>query len=61
MKGPSRSLSVTFECGVEQEILDVSEPSRCVYAAMVTHPGVCDESHRDLLINPRTPGPRDEL
>merc|ERR1712106_492251 len=37
-QGPARTLKVTFECGLEAEIQDVNEPSRCVYAATVLHP-----------------------
>merc|ERR1712137_272286 len=59
--GPKRSLNVEFECGVEAAILDVSEPSRCVYAAVVSHPGACDERGLELLQGHRVLGPRDEL
>ncbi|KAK7241826.1 low-density lipoprotein receptor [Aureococcus anophagefferens] len=39
--GPSRSLAVTLVCGAETGILDVDEPSTCVYAATVETPAVC--------------------
>ena len=40
--GPARSLSVEFDCGAEMKIRSVTEPSRCVYSAVVTHPAACD-------------------
>eukprot|EP00929_Paragymnodinium_shiwhaense_P031143 TRINITY_DN17521_c0_g1_i1.p1 TRINITY_DN17521_c0_g1~~TRINITY_DN17521_c0_g1_i1.p1 ORF type:complete len:509 (-),score=187.18 TRINITY_DN17521_c0_g1_i1:58-1584(-) len=42
-QGPARSLTIKFECGLEAEIIDVIEPSRCVYEATVEHPGACDD------------------
>ncbi|KAH8091231.1 calmodulin-dependent protein kinase [Aureococcus anophagefferens] len=39
--GPSQSLAVTLVCGAETGILDVDEPSTCVYAATVETPAVC--------------------
>merc|ERR1711988_376356 len=61
-QGPQRSLSVTFECGLEAEIQDVIEPSRCVYAAVVTHPGACDPTEVEALkIDTLVVGPHDEL
>jgi len=41
--GPARSLIVLLECGVDTEILGVSEPSRCVYEARVAHSSACEE------------------
>jgi protein kinase C substrate 80K-H len=40
--GPARSLSVELDCGVDMKIRSVTEPSRCVYLAVVTHPAACD-------------------
>ncbi|CAE7362256.1 PSL4 [Symbiodinium pilosum] len=31
--GPERSLKVKFQCGSKEELIDVSEPSRCTYEA----------------------------
>jgi len=60
--GPERELRVNFHCGVEPELLDVSEPSRCVYEANVVHPGACDASEVAVLSSgTRVIGPRDEL
>jgi len=61
-QGPDRKLDVTFECGVEEAIADVIEPSRCVYAATVTHPGACDPTEiKTLDVGTRVIHPREEL
>jgi len=39
--GPSRTLRVRFDCGDREEILDVTEPSRCTYEAKMSHPAAC--------------------
>jgi len=39
--GPDRSLRVKFQCGPDEEILEVSEPSRCAYEAKISHPAAC--------------------
>lgn len=59
--GPTRSIRVSFSCGPRAELVDVSEPSRCSYAATVTHPGACTEALLEELQanNPRRP--MDEL
>merc|ERR1712216_310055 len=57
-QGPARKITVTFECGTEADILDVSEPSRCVYAATVSHPGACFESDLAALDSPPVLHPR---
>jgi len=54
-----RELNVNFVCGSEEELLDISEPTRCSYLAYVAHPGACDEA--DLVEQKRVLGPRDEL
>jgi len=41
--GPARMLRVIFSCSSEMKVLEINEPSRCVYEALVTHPGACDE------------------
>ncbi|KAJ3250725.1 hypothetical protein HDU77_006415 [Chytriomyces hyalinus] len=40
--GPSRSVEVALECGTENKILSVSEPSKCEYFMKVQSPAVCD-------------------
>lgn len=42
-QGPSRSLLVSFRCGVEERILSIDEPSKCTYTAVMETPAVCDE------------------
>eukprot|EP00944_MAST-04C_sp_MAST-4C-sp1_P009587 g9587.t1 len=39
--GPSRSLHVTLECGSENDILDVYEPSMCEYHMKFSTPASC--------------------
>lgn len=60
--GPARKLEVKFQCGIEEALEDVSEPSRCVYEALITHPGACDpEELKSLGSASRVVGPKDEL
>jgi len=59
--GPARSLIVKFECGAEEGVLDINEPSRCTYQATVKHPGACDSSMEADLQKPPTKHPKDEL
>ena len=42
--GPSRSMEVEFVCGVEDKILDVSEPSICEYKATFSTPAACTKA-----------------
>jgi len=39
--GLPRTLRVRFGCGSTEEILEISEPSRCTYEAKATHPAAC--------------------
>lgn len=60
--GPEREMVVKFKCGVEPEVLEVSEPSRCIYEMLIAHPGACDEE--DLKREQSVPAarmPKDEL
>lgn len=59
--GPERKLRVIFECGIEAEILNIGEPSRCSYEAHVKHPGACTEEDIALLERPPVKHPKDEL
>lgn len=47
--GPSRSLSVDFECATREIILDVSEPAICEYQMRFGTPAVCDEKTLEML------------
>jgi protein kinase C substrate 80K-H len=42
--GPTRSMTVTLQCGIEHRIMDVREPSRCEYAMLFETPSACDEN-----------------
>merc|ERR1712194_128388 len=59
--GPARKITVTFECGDEGQILEIIEPSRCLYAAHIKHPGACDEADELELKKPPLRHPREEL
>lgn len=39
--GPERSVTVDFECGLQNEILSVSEPEKCAYEFKATTPALC--------------------
>eukprot|EP00913_Durusdinium_trenchii_P026129 g24512.t1 len=45
-----RSLTVKFHCGAE-ELLDVTEPSRCAYEAQMKHPASCTPELLEALEN----------
>jgi len=62
--GPARSLRVQLVCGPKASLNDVSEPSRCSYAAEVVHPSVCREEDLRALEDPanhRLLRPHEEL
>ena len=40
--GPKRSITVRLECGVEEELTQVEEPSTCTYTAVLRTPTACD-------------------
>jgi len=53
---------VNFVCGEQEQILDVFEPSRCVYEATIEHPGACDHEELEILLKGKQIiGPKDEL
>ncbi|KAL0886911.1 hypothetical protein Bca101_010894 [Brassica carinata] len=41
--GPDRSLKIKLRCGLKNELMDVDEPSRCEYAAILSTPARCLE------------------
>merc|ERR1712151_666991 len=59
--GPERELKVRFECGSEAQILDVAEPSKCVYEALVTAPGACEIAELERYNGVQVIGPKEEL
>ncbi|KAA8550929.1 hypothetical protein F0562_002613 [Nyssa sinensis] len=65
--GPDRSLKVRLRCGLNNELTDVDEPSRCEYVALLSTPAVClEEKLKELLdkldlMNKKQPQGHDEL
>ncbi|GMH10265.1 hypothetical protein Nepgr_012106 [Nepenthes gracilis] len=65
--GPDRSLKVKLRCGLENEITDVDEPSRCEYVALLSTLNVClkeklqELQHKLELMNKEQPQNHDEL
>eukprot|EP00927_Polykrikos_kofoidii_P026430 TRINITY_DN23519_c1_g8_i1.p1 TRINITY_DN23519_c1_g8~~TRINITY_DN23519_c1_g8_i1.p1 ORF type:complete len:566 (-),score=127.90 TRINITY_DN23519_c1_g8_i1:276-1973(-) len=60
--GPQRTLRVRFECGTGEELVRISEPSRCTYEASMMHPGACTQEAMLALEKARGPRmPTDEL
>jgi len=55
--GPKRSLRVKMRCGRDEEIIDVAEPSRCTYEAIMTHPAACSDARLNAVFNASL-GPR---
>jgi protein kinase C substrate 80K-H len=39
--GPERSARVDLECGAENEVIKVTEPSKCEYEIKMKSPAVC--------------------
>ncbi|XP_057953342.1 glucosidase 2 subunit beta [Malania oleifera] len=65
--GPDRSLKVRLRCGLKNEIVDVDEPSRCEYVALLYTPALCLEEklkelqHKLDSMNKELPESHDEL
>ncbi|CEP18764.1 hypothetical protein [Parasitella parasitica] len=52
--GPERSVRASFECGVKNEIIDVSEPEKCEYHYRLLSPAVCKsvaDAEKDTIEN----------
>ncbi|KAI8811273.1 glucosidase II beta subunit-like protein-domain-containing protein [Cladochytrium replicatum] len=56
--GPERSVEIAFECGPENVVVSVSEPSKCEYGLKFRTPLVCPDSFDDAELEGV---PRDEL
>lgn len=49
--GPARSLKLTFECGVKDELLSIDEPEKCTYTARMMTPAACTEAASSLMLD----------
>ncbi|XXQ35438.1 Glucosidase 2 subunit beta [Plasmodiophora brassicae] len=49
--GPERSTRVSVSCGQTNELLDVSEPSTCVYVMHFATPCACDQEDVDGIVD----------
>ncbi|KAA0146712.1 hypothetical protein FNF27_06829 [Cafeteria roenbergensis] len=47
--GPARSMTVSFECGSEDKVLAVDEPSKCAYSSRMSTPAACDANAAKAL------------
>ena len=47
--GPKRSITVRLACGDATRLGEVTEPSRCEYAATLETPAACDERETETL------------
>ncbi|XP_010921325.1 glucosidase 2 subunit beta isoform X2 [Elaeis guineensis] len=65
--GPDRSLKVRLRCGLKNELVDIDEPSRCEYVAILSTPALClEEKIKELQqkledMNTGQPSAHDEL
>jgi hypothetical protein len=48
-KGPARSLEAHFVCASQHAVLDVQEPSQCVYTMRIGSPAACSVQARDAI------------
>jgi protein kinase C substrate 80K-H len=58
--GPARSFTLFFECGTEERLLGVDEPSKCTYVGRLTTPAACDAAFA-APVDADLGGRRDEL
>jgi protein kinase C substrate 80K-H len=54
--GPQRSLTVTLQCGLEEKLLDVTEPAMCDYRAVLQTPAVCVRQDSSSSSSAAAPG-----
>jgi protein kinase C substrate 80K-H len=47
--GPERSARVELECGVENEVVKVMEPSKCEYIIKMRTPAVCVRPEKGVV------------
>lgn len=47
--GPERSARVDLECGGENEVLKVMEPSKCEYVIKMKSPAVCTKPAKNAV------------
>ncbi|XP_059628704.1 glucosidase 2 subunit beta [Cornus florida] len=65
--GPDRSLKVKLRCGLNNELTDIDEPSRCEYVGLLSTPALClEERLKELqvkldLMSREQPQGHDEL
>lgn len=65
--GPDRNIKVKLRCGLNNEVTDVDEPSRCEYVAKLATPAVCLEErlkelqHKLDSLSKEQPQDHDEL
>lgn len=50
--GPERSVKVEVVCGIENKILNVAEPSTCIYEMKFQTPVICPTYHKKLNFDP---------
>lgn len=53
--GPERSVKAMIECGLENEIIEVSEPEKCEYHFRMLSPAVCQHAENNQEIKNAKP------
>lgn len=48
--GPDRSVTVRLQCGENDEVISVDEPSRCMYQMVFSTPAVCEEAEAKKIL-----------
>ena len=47
--GPERSANIELECGAENELVKVTEPSKCEYHFKMRSPAVCSRPDKKAV------------